>query len=239
MLWWNQVQEYCRRGRTPMTPGLNRNYPMSDATAQPLSLNRESYDRIAAEWNAARAAFFGRERVYLDALLDGLPRPSTVLDLGCGTGRPMAEHVIASGHRIIGVDQSVAMLAFARQRFPDETWIVGDLDSYEITTTPAAILCWDALFHLPRERHAVVLSRAAEALRPGGRLMLTAGGSAHPAFVDTMFGERFFYDSHPPDDALDLLRGLGFEMLIAEFMNLPTGGRDKGRFAIVAEKACV
>jgi len=51
-----------------------------------------------------------------------------------------------------------------------------------------------------------------------------------------MLGNRFFYDSHPPEVALELLLSLGPEAMIAEFMTLPTDGRDKGRFAIVSEK---
>jgi hypothetical protein len=75
------------------------------------------------------------------------------------------------------------------------------------------------------------------ALIPGGRVMLTAGGSANPAFTDTMFDREFFYDSHAPEALADLLRELGFEIVLNEFMNLPTSGRDKGRIAIVARKA--
>lgn len=64
-----------------------------------------------------------------------------------------------------------------------------------------------------------------------------ARAARHPPFVDTMFGRDFFYDSYPPDEASELLRGVGFTILIGEYMNEPTGGRDKGRYAIVAEKA--
>lgn len=73
-------------------------------------------------------------------------------------------------------------------------------------------------------------------LTAGGRLMFTCGGSAHPAFTDTMFGATFFYDSHPPETVLAILDRVGFRPVIAEFMNPPTEGRDKGRYAVVAEK---
>lgn len=72
------------------------------------------------------------------------------------------------------------------------------------------------------------------ALPRGGRFALTVGGSAQPAFTDTMLGRTFFYDSHPPDAATALLVAAGFAVVHAEFLNLPTGGRDKGRYAIVA-----
>jgi hypothetical protein len=52
-----------------------------------------------------------------------------------------------------------------------------------------------------------------------------------------MFDREFFYDSHPPERLAALLGELGFELVVNEFMNLPTSGRDKGRIAIVARKA--
>ncbi|MEO6026007.1 MAG: hypothetical protein ABIR79_03985 [Candidatus Binatia bacterium] len=64
-----------------------------------LGLNRSGYDSVADAWDAARVGFYGRERDYLDAFLADLPTPSTkqstIVDLGCGTGRPFAEHVLA------------------------------------------------------------------------------------------------------------------------------------------------
>jgi SAM-dependent methyltransferase len=58
-------------------------------------MNRDSYNEIAASWDEARTAFAGRERDYLDTFLSSLPVPSPILDLGCGTGRPIAEYILA------------------------------------------------------------------------------------------------------------------------------------------------
>jgi SAM-dependent methyltransferase len=200
-------------------------------------MNKESYDRIAPAWDRARVGFYGRERDYVDVLLEGLPAGSEVLDLGCGTGRPIAEYVLARGHCVTGVDQAGELLAIARMHFPQAHWIESRLENFIPRQEYAAIVCWDTLFHVERSVHAELLARMARSLARGGRLMITVGGSAHPAFTDTMFGERFFYDSHPPDRVLAMLGELGFEPLIAEFMNEPTTGRDKGRYAIVAERS--
>lgn len=197
-------------------------------------LNRASYNAIAMQWDAARTAFYGRERACLDTLLAGLPVPSRVLDLGCGSGRPMAEYVLAQGHRITGVDQAEALLDLARARFPAAEWIHGRMQDYAPDGPVDAILCWDALFHIERTAQTALLTRCAALLRPGGRLMLSFGGSDHPAFTDTMFGHPFFYDSHPPPRMLDLLAARGFVPVISEFINPPTTGRDKGRYAVVA-----
>lgn len=203
-------------------------------------MNREAYNAIAPRWDQARRDFYGREQTYLDTLLDGLPPGATVLDAGCGTGRPLAEYVIARGLNVVGYDQSEGMLALARQRFPAQTWLHAALENCDFNggtaeqgARYAAAICWDALFHIERRHHETILRRIRDRLQPGGRLMLTCGGSEHPAFTDTMFGETFFYDSHTPAQTLVLLERLGFRPLIAEFMNEPTGGRDKGRYAVV------
>lgn len=204
-------------------------------------INRESYDAIAGEWDRARESFHGDERRYLDTMLEGLTAPARILDLGCGTGRPMAEYVLARGHRVTGVDQSEALLALARARFPEGEWIRSRIEDFPVdgdrSNGYGGAIAWDSLFHIERERHASILADVRRALIPGGRVMLTAGGSANPAFTDTMFDREFFYDSHAPEALADLLRELGFEIVLNEFMNLPTSGRDKGRIAIVARKA--
>jgi cyclopropane fatty-acyl-phospholipid synthase-like methyltransferase len=199
-------------------------------------MNRTAYNRISARWDEARSEFYGREQGYLERLLEGLPAHSTILDAGCGTGRPMAQYVLARGHGIIGVDQSEALLALARKRFPHARWIEAALESYAFDEPVHGVICWDTLFHIARMHHAGILERMARAIVVGGCIMLTAGGSEHPPFTDTMLGESFFYDSHPPEILLRMLYDLGFESLVSEFMNLPTGGRDKGRYAVVARK---
>lgn len=202
----------------------------------PAAMNRASYDRIAPRWDEARTTFVLREREYLDTLLGGLAVPGDVLDLGCGTGRPMAEHVLARGHRLTGIDQSKEMLALARARFPHARWVHGRIEEHRFGQPFDAAISWDSLFHVERVHHARVFEGVYGCLRPGGRMMCTVGGSAHPAFTDTMFGEEFFYDSHPPGDVVAMLERIGFELMVAEFMNEPTGGRDRGRYAIVARR---
>lgn len=198
--------------------------------------NRQSYNAVAAKWANARAGFFGREQVYLDLFVENLTTGALVLDLGCGTGRPMADYVLAKGFRVLGIDQSPALLAHARERHPEATWIEARIEDYRPAEPVAAAMLWDSLFHIERDRHEAILRKVMDALLPGGRLMFTAGGSAHPAFTDMMFGETFFYDSYAPQETRSLLERLGLEVLLFEYMNEPDGGRNKGRIAVVAQK---
>lgn len=166
-----------------------------------------------------------------------VPKGSTILDVGCGTGRPMAEYVISQGRHVVGIDQSEAMLELARRHFPKETWVLSPMEAYDPQVAYQGALIWDCLFHVRRTEHEPIISKVVSGLPSGGRVMLTVGGSAHPAFTDVMYGQEFYYDSNTPEETEEILFRLGCRLKVAEYMNVPDGGRDKGRYAIVAEKA--
>src|SRR5262245_53975577 len=87
------------------------------------ALNRASYDAIAAEWDAARVALWAREPIYVAEVERAAAEGGRLLDLGCGSGRPLAEHFIARGWQVTGVDQSETLLALARARHSAQRWI--------------------------------------------------------------------------------------------------------------------
>jgi cyclopropane fatty-acyl-phospholipid synthase-like methyltransferase len=198
-------------------------------------MNRESYDAIANQWDAVRIRLSEAERRILLCLTEFVAPGEQILDLGCGTGRPIAEHFIGLGLRVTGVDQSASMLELARGRLPEQTWVLSALEEFQPEGRYGAAIAWDSLFHIPRMHHANIWRRVRAVLPAGGRFALTLGGmDDHPAFTDSMFDRTFFYDSHGPETALSLLGEAGFSIVSHEFLNVPTDGRDKGRVAIVA-----
>jgi SAM-dependent methyltransferase len=197
------------------------------------------YDHISNQFGAARQRLQPKEVEYLPLLIAPLGPNSLILDLGCGTGHPIASHLATLGHRIVGVDGSAAMLAQARTRLPEHRWIHSRIESVEIDAVCDAVVCWDALFHLPRSLWPGVIVNVHRWLRPGGRLMVSSGGVVEPdgdGFTDTMFGHEFYYDSLPPDRMLSLLDETGFDIVLAEMCDPPDGGRNKGKWATVAER---
>lgn len=200
-------------------------------------MNRHSYNAIAEDWDAARTTLSRHEPAFLDRLLIDMPLAGKILDLGCGTGRPIAEFLLKRGFDVTGVDQAEDLLALARQRLPQGRWLQARMESFEPDETYDGAVIWDSLFHIPRAQHAPILEKIVDCLRPGAKLMLTVGGSAHPAFTDTMFGHTFFYDSLTPEQTVSVLTALGAVIEHAEFINPPTRGRDKGRYGIVARVA--
>lgn len=197
-------------------------------------MNRRSYNAIAMKWDAARSSLHRHEPAFLEHLLLNLQAPARILDLGCGTGRPIAEFLLKKGFLVTGVDQAENLLALARQRFPESRWRQAEMEAFEADETYDTAIIWDSIFHVPKEHHESILAKVLHSLRPAGRLMLSVGGSDHPAFTDTMYEHTFFYDSLTPEKTISVLQELGAIIEHASFINLPTTGRDKGRFGIVA-----
>jgi ubiquinone/menaquinone biosynthesis C-methylase UbiE len=76
---------------------------------------REGYDRWAPTYDRIPNPLLAREERYLLPLLTDLSNRS-VLDLGCGTGRWLAQLMVRGARRAVGIDRSAAMLRIARQK---------------------------------------------------------------------------------------------------------------------------
>ena len=63
---------------------------------------RDTYDRQADAWDARRSRAL-HEVGWLTRFVDALPPSGRVLDLGCGTGRPIAEWLTGQGFGVTGI----------------------------------------------------------------------------------------------------------------------------------------
>lgn len=72
-----------------------------------------------------------------------LTRPTSVLDLGCGTGRDLG-YLARKGYRCHGIDQSPAMVRYAQQKYEGVTAAVGDLRDFQVGARFDAITCLDS-----------------------------------------------------------------------------------------------
>lgn len=171
-----------------------------------------SYDAIADAWRDSRIAGDFRERALVERLVAPLPPGARILDLGCGSGEPIARFLIDAGFPVTGVDSSARLLAHARRAVPEATFLQGDMRTIHLDGRFDGIVAWDSVFHLPRVEHAALFARMRQWLAPGGRLLLSLGGSGEAEFTSDMFGTSFFYSGHEPGQALDLLTRAGFRI---------------------------
>ncbi|HEX4724910.1 MAG TPA: methyltransferase domain-containing protein [Pseudonocardiaceae bacterium] len=100
----------------------------------------------------------------------GDPTDRTVVDVGCGGGRAVAE-LAARGAHAIGVDLDPEMIAVARQRWPAGEFHVGSADELPLATGSVAGYRSDKVLHLLDDPTRAV-AEARRVLVPGGRAVL-------------------------------------------------------------------
>src|SRR5690348_11080664 len=89
----------------------------------------EIYERYALEWDTDRNNNTWNDKGWHDRFVTCLPGGATVLDLGCGSGMPVAHYLVQHGFRVTGVDTSPTLIALCRKRLPDQEWVVSAMQS--------------------------------------------------------------------------------------------------------------
>src|SRR5581483_5408546 len=106
------------------------------------------YERYAREWDADRNRLGWNDKPWHERFVACLPQGATVLDLGCGSGMPVAHNLVQRRLRVTGVDASPTMIALCRMRMPEQQWIVSDMRGLALGRRFAGILGWDSFFFL-------------------------------------------------------------------------------------------
>ncbi|MGE7991077.1 class I SAM-dependent DNA methyltransferase [Pseudomonas sp. NPDC089554] len=169
------------------------------------------YDRHATTWNTLRANHLTDSK-WIERFQSMLAPNAKVLDLGCGSGQPVARYLIHNGLAVTGVDSSPRMLAICQEHSPGNEWIHADMRWLDLGRRFDAVLAWNSFFHLKPddqrrmfpvfERHAV----------PGAILMFTSGTS-HGEALGEFQGETLYHASLDPQEYRSQLRDHGFEVI--------------------------
>jgi SAM-dependent methyltransferase len=169
------------------------------------------YERFASAFDRERGKSL-IERPYLDAVASHLAPGASILDLGCGTGEPIARHLIAQRYDVAGVDAAPSMIATCRRRFPAGTWIEADMRMLALDRRFDAIIAWDSFFHLDQDEQRAMFPILGRHIAPNGLLLFTSGPCSGIA-IGTFHGEDLFHASLNPDEYRALLAGAGFRVL--------------------------
>src|ERR1700761_7378563 len=170
------------------------------------------YERHALSWDADRRGASWNDKPYIARFLSLLSSGSTVLDLGCGGGSPVALHMAAQGFRVTGVDSSPTLISLCRARMPDQEWIVADMRSLALGRRFGAILAWDSFFHLrPKDQEKMFRVFAAHAA-PATILMFNAG-PGRGEVIGSYRGDPLYHASLDASEYAALLTNSGFELI--------------------------
>jgi cyclopropane fatty-acyl-phospholipid synthase-like methyltransferase len=187
--------------------------PADDPTVDYRKLVRDGYDQCSRAYTEARRREAGDE---LAPLLARLAKGSRVLDLGCGSGVPIAA-ALAREHRVTGIDASPEQIRRARENVTSATFRLADAMSVEFPPESFdAVVAFYAIFHLPREEHEELFRRVEGWLAPGGYFTATVSHYREAAYTeDGFFGARMYWSNWSREDYVGMLARLGFELLEA------------------------
>lgn len=143
----------------------------------------------------------------LEAAIDLLGKPDSLLDLGCGTGA-LVRRARELGIEAVGVDVAVATAA-------DPAFVYGDLrETLDLGRRFTWVLCWEVAEHLPASAAAGLVATCVRHLASRGRLLFTAArlGQRGPGHINCQqpwwWAEHFAQHGLTPavDLSIDLRR---------------------------------
>jgi SAM-dependent methyltransferase len=170
------------------------------------------YEKHALAWDADRQNSDWNDKIWHDRFLGRLGKGAKVLDLGCGSGRPVAQHMAELGLRVTGVDSSPTMISLCRERLPDQEWIVADMRQLALGRCFDGILAWDSFFHLSHDDQRRVFPIFADHASAGTVLMFNNG-------------DPLYHASLSPLEYEALVGRLGFDVIQHASNDATAGGR--------------
>lgn len=182
----------------------------------------KAYNKMGKWFAENRYAGLG-EKIYLDDLLKQVPPNASILDLGCGSGKPILEYLISQNVNVLGIDASKQMLELARLNFPDTQFMLKDMRKLDLDEQFDAIIAWHSLFHLPVADQPGMFSIFRRHLKPNGILLFTSGTDRGEVW-GMNGGENLFHASLDTEEYRSLLEFNDFEVLSHKINDPDCGG---------------
>lgn len=152
------------------------------------------------------------EKDYLDRFLALLPKSPHVLDLGCGSGEPIAQYLIEQGCQMTGTDYSEPMLEICRKRFPRHNWIFSDMRDLKIEGNYDGLISWGSFFHLNQDEQRKSLPEMANLLTKRGIMMITVGHEAGEV-SGTVADRPVYHSSLSKEEYTQIITDAGLNVL--------------------------
>lgn len=198
-----------------------------------MNENKKAYNRICEQWYEFRKQC--DINTCIVEFVKKLKPNSKILDIGCGTGYPIASYCEQQGFMVTGIDVSENMIQKAKElHLEHATFLVKDILEFTSIEKYDAIIAFDSLWHIPYNRQKDIYPIVSSLLNVGGYFLFTHGKS-DGSIIGTMFKETFYYSALDIKKVHELLMDHGFTIVssIENYQEKTTGDRD---LLIIAQK---
>lgn len=176
-----------------------------------MDQNKNSYNKIADQWTKNRSQSFLSELVIEFA--SRVKKGGKILDIGCGTGYPIAAYLVDQGFHVTGIDFSENLLQKAiGLNLPNSNFELCDFFDYKPKDKYDGIIAFDSFFHFPKEKQESIYSKVGQWMEKDAYLLFTHG-YMDGEITGEMFGEIFYYSSLDKNHVCQLLASEGMEVV--------------------------
>ncbi|KAK2871987.1 hypothetical protein FQN49_002643 [Arthroderma sp. PD_2] len=129
------------------------------------------FDALGKTYEDAYAHSPGLRKI-IQRVLGTLKPQAKVLDVGCGTGKPVSYTLAAAGYDVSGIDISQEMIDIARKQVKQGSFEKADMRAYQPNSQFDAIFAVLSLFPLSSREISSMMLKFCEWLHPGGTLVI-------------------------------------------------------------------
>ena len=181
---------------------------------KPKKIVEVGYDRISHNYNEYRRISVNKRE--LDSFLDHLPKQSTILDIGCGSGL-VAKFLTDKGLKVIGIDTSRNMLTLARKIAPSAKFYKIDMKQMRFPSNEFdGVMALYSIIHVPRKYHVRIFKKIYQILKPNGIALLSVGGSNLENSIEDNWmnwGTKMYWSHFDKDTNFKLVKRSGFKII--------------------------
>ena len=186
-----------------------------------VEIVQNSWDKIGVIYDSYRDKHkIDDELAEIVALL---PKKGKVLDVGSGSGEPVAKFLSEQGLEVIGIDISENMVKLARKNVPKAIFTQMDLLALDFEdNTFDGLICVYTLWHVPRKEHSQIFKNFQKILKSNGLMVINTGIRESEGMSD-FFGEPMLWSNHHPKTTLKIVKDAGFSI---EFEGIKERGEE-------------
>jgi ubiquinone/menaquinone biosynthesis C-methylase UbiE len=178
------------------------------------------YDSIGVKYEKAFADIPAQQKS-LEWIISQLPGTGRkILDIGCGTGRPVAQILSSSPHNhlVHGIDVSEEMLSAARQSVPSATFELIDVRNFEpeAASFDAVTSYFALLVSISQNEIRETIKKVFDWLKPGGIFVLGTIPVDMEFEVDKWLGRRMLATSMSEEQYIAAFKQVGFDIEFSE-----------------------